>query len=241
VSIISDALKRAHLETVSRERPQRWAQRTPGTVDYPEQRSWRGRVPLVLGAANVVLILLIGGVLHLRSGDATLWSSQQPAETRTVAPVQAHAAAPVPPAVEQRSMQAPAAPAAETPVVVASAPARNLSQEFPARHSPPAVHEGTAPLAAGAPVRKIALPVEASPRTRDGLVEGRTYVETVPLQDGSKLTLYGLTKAGGRGAALINGKVAWEGERVGDFVVERVERSRVQLRYGDIKLYLTLP
>jgi hypothetical protein len=241
VSIISDALKRAHLETVSRDRPQRWAHRTPGTVDYPEQRSWRGRFPAVLVVVNVVLVLLIGGAVYLRGGIATWsWTSQRPGEAKAAAvPAESHLT-PAHPVVEKKEIALPPAAPETSPISseAVSAPVRNHDREM---RQAPLIRQQASARVVATPPHKIAPPAEVAPRMRDGLVDGRTYVETVPLPDGNKLTLYGLTKAGGRGAALINGKVAWEGERIGDFVVERVERSRVQLRYGDIKLFLTLP
>ena len=238
MSIISDALKRAHLEAINRDRPQRWNHRTPGTVDYPEQQPWRVRFPFMLGVANVVLVLLIGGAIYLRGSIATTCTSPQPSESRVLTTEPTHADS-VPPAAGTKGRPRPTT-VTRTAAIAASTPATSESRAVEAQTSLSVPTPGSAPVAVAPRQRAAPLPI-ANPRTRDGLVDGRTYVEAVPLPDGDKLTLYGLTKAGGRGAALINGKVAWEGDHVGDFVVERVERSRVQLRYRDIKVFLMLP
>jgi hypothetical protein len=79
-----------------------------------------------------------------------------------------------------------------------------------------------------------------SEKPRRGLVNGRTYARTARTSDGYELTLYGLSIAGDRGVALLNGRVLSEGDRIGDFTVGSIERGRVEIRDGDFRIYLTM-
>jgi len=195
MSIISEALKRAHIEAVRQDRVQARLYRTPGVADYPTRES-RRRVALALLATNAALVGIVGFMV---------WSRRE-------APLRSASARVIPDA--PRALPAPA------PSIVAAVPVAPKEQprEAPKVPSPSAVVS-----------------------ERDGLVAGRSYSERLTSKRGEELVLSGITIAGDRGAALMNGKVLWEGERIGSFVVNKVARDRVELQYRDIVVYLRLP
>jgi hypothetical protein len=74
---------------------------------------------------------------------------------------------------------------------------------------------------------------------RDGFVEGETYSSPISGPGGIEVSISGIVGVGDQTLAIINGRSLRAGAMVGPFIVENVERRRVQLRYVDVRFYLT--
>jgi hypothetical protein len=248
LSLISEGLKKAHLETLRQDRENRREYFSPGRSDVPPRRSKRGSV---LAAA-------LGGAILAATVTAT-WISNVRAESSSAL---ASPARPAPGEREPAKADTVAAAPESTPVMAArdsvdvpsgpkgSASEKRISNtETPITPAPaPSAPESTsAPEPASEPREKVAGvsadsrgPAEPRGRSRrEGLVNGESYASPVRSPGGGEVRLSGFSSSGGQSVAIINGNVVREGESVGPFVVEKIERGRVQLRYADIRFWLS--
>ncbi len=76
-------------------------------------------------------------------------------------------------------------------------------------------------------------------RRRDSLKDGETYASPIKAPGGVEVSLSGISSARGESVAIMNGNVVRAGSAVGPFVVEAIERGRVQLRYIDVHIWVT--
>lgn len=243
MSLIGDALKKAHLEAVRQDGRRLHLAHTPGVAHYRSTAPSPSRPWLALFCLNVALAIAVAAL--------AFWAWQQ----RQDAPAPVPAVQSTTPPFTQASVQ-PSSVKAE-PVPVAEPAAARVSNDAPAPKRsvepapPPAIVES---VTTTMPVEEHTVAhgqVEISPafsepatrsgRTRGGLVDGQTYMRTLPVPGGTELVLNGMSIAGGRGVALINGRMLREGDQVGPFRIERIANRRIELSYEDITVYLRLP
>ncbi|MHB0969171.1 MAG: hypothetical protein ACYC7A_00225 [Thermoanaerobaculia bacterium] len=255
MSLIGEALKKAHMEALRQESSTGRLYRLPGGVDMPERGSRRAMLVMIV-ASNLIIVSAI--VIAAWAFSRTSQSKDSAIAVSSIA-----VEAPRPQTVAAPPVVAPA------PVTAVDKPVPHQAERIPAPERPalappdeakPAIARAAAPegdepvaeprplprLSRKAPATAIALPAEddgvraRSDKPRRGLVNGRTYARMARTSDGYELTLYGLSIAGDRGVALLNGRVLSEGDRIGDFTVGAIERGRVEIRDGEFRIYLTM-
>ncbi len=241
MSLIGEALKKAHLEAVRQDGSSARLAHTPGVAQYrqphPAGRRWW---TTALVASNILLALIVAAAVVWKTSGSTESSASAPpgatSNATGAAPPTVIAAASSPPG-ERPGLSATATPA-EAAVTATS------SREALARHEPAAV---VAPTLSSTPAQKepavaeTPAPRSTAPRTVDGLVAGQTYMRSVPVPGGSELVLSGMSVVGERGVALINSRMVRAGDRVGPFVVGTIADRRVALDYKGITVYVKMP
>jgi hypothetical protein len=251
LSLISQGLKKAHLETLRQDRENRREYFSPAHSDLPSRHSSRG---LLLGAALLGAVLAAAAtaawVSRPREGTQTSISVPSPANasgdntSATIAsrPLGARAADEGTAVEQQESGGVVAEQGLATRQ--AAPPARSIPPStIPAQRNPPAAEKTAeveqSPVVVKAPVAKRESPVPARPKRREGLVDGESYSSPVRTPGGGEVRLSGISTSMGQSLAIINGSVVREGEQVGPLVVEKIERGRVRLRYGDVRFWLS--
>lgn len=258
MSLISEALRKAHLDAMRQEKGEPRMYHTPGSIDTPSVPPSRRPLLAVVLLSNLVLLVAVAAIVWYAVNRFTAGEAQErpgrtaaeaaaapPSVERPVAPAAAAVAGSPQPRPAGSVDAEPVAPAPEqrvpdTAAAVVPRPARTR----PAPEEQPAERKvvGSIESPPEETVRRAAADAtERGGRSRDGLLDGQTYVKTVPTPGGNEVTLNGVSVVGGRGVAIVNGRVVGEGDRVGGFVVEGVEPGRVKLRYRDISIYLALP
>jgi hypothetical protein len=237
VSLISEGLKKAHLEALRQDRQQRRAYLGPGRVDVPTRNH---------SALALISAALIGAsvVLAVTAYWITRESVVLPRPDASTTPV---VSAPVKRAVPVESRPSTPVPArkkaAHVEKAVAVAPATSPEPRAKAREE---VRPRSTSVARPEPEDEAATilrPDEREPapsgRVRDHLRDGQTYASPLSAPGGVEVSLSGISSAGGESVAIMNGNVVRAGSNVGPFVVERIERGRVLLRYVDVRVWMT--
>lgn len=249
MSLISEALKKAHMEALRQESSTGRLHRLPGGVDMPERGSRRAML-LMIVASNLIVVsaIVIAAWFFMRTqtNDGAIVVSSIAAQAprpQTLATPPVVTPAPAT-AADDRQAERPAAPRRTAPrqeTKPATAPAATPEVDEPIAPPRPLPRlSRKLPAAQDAPPRETE-PVRArSEKPQRGLVNGRTYARTARTSDGFELTLYGLSIAGDRGVALLNGRVLSEGDRIGDFTVGTIERGRVEILDGEFHIYLVM-
>lgn len=253
MSLISEGLKKAHLEAQRQDREERRRYMSSGVVDAPRRDG--------VSPALVMLAAALGGALVFGSGAVYLMkpSSATPVKASSVAQsAVASIATPVAPPVAAAPQTTPS-PAAAPPVADAAPASKPAAQENPtrpavavaerpARREPPsaAKPEDAAPPMDRSAHRATAEPsparTEERPRrtlgTRNPFVSGETYASPISGPGGIEVTLSGISSVRGNSVAIMNGTIVRAGSMVGPFKVERIDRERVLLRYLDVEFWL---
>lgn len=252
MSLIGEALKKAHMEALRQESSTGRLYRLPGAVDMPERGSRRAMLLMIVASNLIVVSAIVSATWFFmrtsQTKDGAIVVSSIAAEaprpqTLAAPPIvtpepAAEAVNPVPRQAERPAAPERTAPRRETKP--ATTPATPEVDEPMATPRPLPRLSRKAPAAQDAPLRETE-PVRArSENPQRGLVNGRTYARTARTSDGYELTLYGLSIAGDRGVALLNGRVLSEGDRIGDFTVGTIERGRVEIRDGEFHIYLVM-
>ena len=143
--------------------------------------------------------------------------------------VRASSHAPEGSAPEVRTTPAPVTTPKIAPIVVEPKP------------EPVAPSGGSASAVRAAKVERAPSQPERAKRVtrRDRFVDGETYPSPINGPGGIEVSVSGIVGAGDQVLAIINGRSVRAGAMVGPFVVENIERRRVQLRYIDVRFYLT--
>lgn len=236
MSLISEALKKAHTEAMRQDSTGARVIHAPGSVDFPREPPSRRPLIVAIAVANLLLLIVVSlGVYHVISRGTASGAAETPVLTAAVeTPVTAQSQAVV---AQSETTPAPAASPAEAttpppPAVTSPAP------------TAAAVAEEQAPtesrVAPQQPERDETPPL-LSTMHRTGLVNGQTYMRSIPTVGGSEIVLNGVSVVGDRGVALINGRMVREGERVGGFTVGKISGRQVELRTDGLQIYLRLP
>lgn len=262
MSLIGDALKKAHLETVRQDGSSTRLVHTPGVAQYRSDPSRVGRKgwTIALVASNVLLAIVVASVVFWginRDGSGAEASPTAPAGSQAVSAgtTASESSTETPPASEPETVAEPSPalvattgqkPSTSRPAPAeteTSPPAQALEPEAPrvAAQQPSAPAASTqAPSRPTPPVTKTTSS-SVAPRTRGGFTDGQTYMRSIPVPGGRDLQINGMSVAAGRGVALINGKMVKEGDRIGPFTVGKIADRRVQFHYEDITIYLKMP
>ena len=234
MSLIGEALKKAHLEAIRQDGSSAGLAHTPGVAQY-RQRPSAGRTgwSAALVISNVVLALIVATVVIWRWNERTprdpvpaISTESAGAPTSTEAPSSPVAATAADTATSSPATAPSRAESAEPrPVAAAAAAAVSPSEPVVEAVAPPPVKPAPAP----------------APRAVDGLVAGQTYMRSVPVPGGQDLVLNGMSVSGGVGVALINSRMVRTGDRIGPFTVGSIGDRRVELGYKGITIYLKMP
>jgi hypothetical protein len=235
MSLISDALRKAHTEAAQQDRAQHQF--------YMSHGGRAGTAGRGMTRGTVVLAALVGACV---TAAAALFYMTR------VAPVRASGPAPVTAQVVAASSPAPSpgAPAEASPSPAReSAPAqpvKPVSQAVPPARTKPERSAPSSQATAGtteesvrqeAPIREEAAPPRRT--SRDHFVQGETYLSPIVGPLGTGLSLSGISSARGASVAIINGNLVRAGATVGPFVIEEIEQRRVRVRYVDVIFWLT--
>jgi len=218
VSLVSDALRKAQVETAQRDRLQHRFYLTHGGRTSPA-RPRASRLTVLVSAifggciTAGLLLFYLGRVLPT---PASL-KAQEPASPVVSTPAPAQPAAAVTPQVPA---ERPAAP--EKPRVTRKKPAVETT----------AVEAGAVNVPAEAPAPKRRT-------SRDSFVAGETYVSPIHGPMGIEVALSGISSARGDSVAIINGTLMRRGGVIGPFLIEDIEPRRVRVRYVDVSFWLT--
>ena len=222
MSLISDALKKAHVEAAQQDRTR-----------YRDYMNNAGRASAAFPTSHgtVVLAAVLGGCVTAGAGVLYLMRTVRvPAlpvrEGRVEARAQAVAQRPAvqrPAEVAQESKVPPPAPA---PVVVV-------------RSSPKPAAEAPAPAPPPKTTRAAVAAPPSAPKSRDRFVDGETYGSPVLGPLGAELKLNGISSTRGDAVAIINGALMRVGGTVGPFVIEEIESRRIRVRYVDVRFWVT--
>ena len=216
MSLVSDALRKAQVETAQRDRLQhRFYLTHGGRTSAARPRASRAAVIVsaIFGGcitAGLLLVYLGRMLPTYASLDA---QSPAPAIAATPAPVQAAAAPQVPDeraAVEEKPRVTRRKPVVEPKAVEAAAV--------------------SVPAETPAPKRRT---------SRDSFVAGETYVSPIRGPMGIEVALSGISSARGDSVAIINGTLMRRGGVIGPFLIEDIEPRRVRVRYVDVSFWLT--
>ncbi len=251
MSLISEGLKKAHLETLRQDRENRRQYFSPGRSDVPSGRSSR---VLLFGAAMLGAILAAGGtaawITGARAGTQSAMTADQSdnaspgstngtVDSQPLGPVTVTGGTIVEPLLTSVDAVPEAAPATREP----AQPIRSIPASMVPAPRNTSVPERTAdveqrPAAVEPSVTKVESTARAGPKRREGLVDGESYASPVRSPGGGEVRLSGISSSKGQALAIINGSVVREGDEVGAFVVEKIERGRVQLRHVDVRFWL---
>jgi hypothetical protein len=239
VSLISEGLKKAHLEALRQDRQQRRVYLGSGRVDVPARNH---------SALALISAALIGASIVL--AVTAYWISRESAPvTRPEASATPAALTPVKratPVASRAAAQAPAPARAKTgrpakaeivaPISSSVSPAKVREQVRPRSTTvaQPDVEDEAATI-----LRPDERDPAPSGRVRDHLRDGQTYASPLSAPGGVEVSLSGISSSGGESVAIMNGNVVRAGSNVGPFVVERIERGRVLLRYIDVRVWMT--
>jgi hypothetical protein len=235
MSLISEALKKAHNEAMRQDSTGARVIHAPGAVDFPREPQSRRPLIVAIAVANLLLVIVVSlGVYHVISRGTASGATETPVLTAAVeTPVTAQSNAV---AAQIETTPAPAASSAEA----ISLPPRAVTSPAP---TAAAVAEEQTPTESRVAPQRLERdePPPQSTVHRTGLVHGQTYMRSIPTVGGSDIVLNGVSVVGDRGVALINGRMIREGERVGGFTVGKISGRQVELRTDGLQVYLRLP
>lgn len=236
MSLIGDALKKAHLEAVRQDGMTTHMVHTPGVPQFRREpramKSWM----TVLLVSNVIVIAIVSSVVLWGMKREPTNSAPPPEKkTLTAEPIVASAQTDL----ASQSTSAPDSPGAAQPSTSAIADRSQTETAKPA--APPQTASETKPESTTPTRTPPPLSTTAQKKSRNGFVDGQTYMKSVPVPGGAELILNGISVVGDRGVALINSRMIREGDRIGPFLVGTIGNRRVQLLYDDISIYLRLP
>lgn len=236
MSLISEALRKAHTEAMRQDSAGARVFHTPGSVDFPREPQSRRPLIMAIAVSNLLLVVVVSLVVyHVIARGTTSGATETPVLTAAVEPVSAQPQA--------------AATQGETTPVPAASPVEETSTPTPRPVTSPApeatvVAESQAPTEPRVVAQRLERDETPSPQStvhRTGLVNGQTYMRSIPTVGGSDIVLNGVSVVGDRGVALINGRMVREGERVGGFTVGKISGRQVELRTDGLQVYLRLP
>ncbi len=254
MSLISEGLKKAHLETLRQDRENRRQYFSPGRSDVPSRRSRRGAIlAAAFGGAILAAAVTAAWISNVRAdfssarGAETAKTTSMDREAATAGTIDAEPRGPVTMtagtvvdaprdatttvAPNEAGRLAPIVEARSIPTPAVSAPRSKSTSE-------PAASDSRAAVAESSEIPRE--PAERSgPARHEGLVNGESYASPVRSPGGGEVRLSGISSSKGQSLAIINGNIVREGEAVGPFVVEKIERGRVRLRYVDIRFWLS--
>ncbi|HUP42663.1 MAG TPA: hypothetical protein VM599_05570 [Thermoanaerobaculia bacterium] len=232
MSLIAEALRKAHLDAKQQEAARRghvpYVAAAISAVRRPSKAPWIA----ALVASNLLIALLVLGAFRLSWGDG------EAAAANPAAPPPA----PASPAAPGDPEEATAAPAAQAP-----AP-ESLSAEAPAARPVPTAGSALAPVVAPPPApppvaRPGADPAPAPPPRPEVRGSGGAlrvaYGTSLP--DGRRLELSGVVATPVGNQAMINDRLVREGDRIEGLTVVRIDRRGVELRGEAGLLYLEIP
>lgn len=224
MSLIGEALKKAHLEAIRQDGSGAGLAHTPGVAHYRQLRGeTRPGWSRILVASNVVLALVVAAIVFWPKNSE---DSPAPPPTKL--------------AEQSASRAAVAQPLPRTPLETAETSVDEISataapQLAPTAVPPPVEH------APAEPAPPPPAPAPAQSRAVDGLVSGQTYMGSVPVPGGNDLVLNGMSVSGGGGVALVNSRMVRSGDRIGPFTVGTIGDRKVELAYKGITIYLKMP
>ena len=216
MSLISEGLKKAQLDAMRQDHQQR---RVYLDSARPGVAAPRSIVPQMLAIGLGSAVITGGALLWLRNSSA--------------------APAPGP----AKAVRAPITPSAPAHVEVPET--KPVVIEKRAEHDKPVAPSGGSASARSAAKEERAPSQPERPKEtarvqgRDGFIDGQTYASPINGVGGTEVSLSGIAGAGDQVLAIINGRTVRPGAMIGPFVVESIERRRVQLRYIDVRFYLT--
>lgn len=227
MSLISDALRKAHLEAAQLDRTQRNFYMNHGG------RSTRASASTTRG--TVILAAVMGGCVT--AGAAVIYMARTlpehpSARAREVVGVKP-ADAPAPalaPAVAPPPMTTERVPEAQAPQRRAVPVQKVERTESPRPKVRPEKQQAEVPAVEPAPRRRA---------SRDQFVDGQTYDSPIRGPFGTELVLSGISSTRGGSLAIVNGNLLRAGATVGPFVIEEIEPRRVLVRYVDVRFWLT--
>lgn len=231
MSLISDALRKAHLEAAQLDRTQRnFYMNHGGRSTRTSATTTRGTVILaaVMGGcvtAGAAVIYMARTLPEHPSARAREVVGVKPADAP--APALAPAVAPPPMTTERAEARPP-----ERKVVP---PQKSERSERPLAK----VRPETTVAEARQPERQAAVPAPPRRASRDQFVDGQTYDSPIRGPFGTELTLSGISSTRSGSLAIINGNLLRAGATVGPFVIEEIEPRRVRVRYVDVRFWLT--
>lgn len=231
MSLISDALRKAHLEAAQLDRTQR--------NFYMNHGGRTSRTSAATTRGTVILAAVMGGCVT--AGAAVIYMARTLPEHPSArvreevgvrpgaAPAPALAPAVAPPPMSAERFEA--RPVERKPPSPASAPRSETPRpKVRQEKSVAAARQAEVPAAAPAPQRRT---------SRDQFVDGQTYDSPIRGPFGTELVLSGISSTRGGSLAIINGNLMRAGGTVGPFVIEEIESRRVRVRYVDVRFWLT--
>ena len=227
MSLISEALRKAHLEALQQDRDQRRFYMNHGGR-RAHVSGGGSRTSIAIAILASLCVVSAGALLYLTLDRRNAASAVAPAVAETARPVPQQAAT-VARAPEVRSSPQTTTAAAmrvEKPAIAPATADRTRSRKS----------------ASERPVRTASAVVASRPAAprleRDGFRAGETYGSPVLGPLGTEVVLTGITALRGQHVAIINGSTVRAGTAVGPFVVEEIEARRVRLKYVDISFYV---
>lgn len=230
MSLISDALRKAHLEAAQLDRTQR--------NFYMNHGGRSARTSATTTRGTIILAAVMGGCVT--AGAAVIYMARTLPEHPSArareavgvkpadAPAPALAPAVAPPPMTTDRSESP-------PPVRKAVPAQRVERSEPPRRK--AAPEKT--VATERPPSREVAPAPPRRASRDQFVDGETYGSPIRGPFGTELVLSGISSTRGGSLAIINGNLLRAGATVGPFVVEEIEPRRVRVRYVDVRFWLT--
>lgn len=223
MSLIDEALKRAQAAHQGETRPGS-GERPWTPVPLPDRSEARRRKALRSAGVAAFALAIVAAAWLLR-----------PTARDTAPPAGKGLSPALPTAV-------PATPAPLEEVIVPP-PSRGVATVKPT-HGPGAAPQPAAPAASeGGPAASPPAPVPASAapgRPAPALVNGRTYVGSIPLPGGAKIELGGIVYSESNATALVNGRIVGTGAYLEGFTVVRIEQTRLELEGNGLTIFLSL-
>ena len=241
MSLINDALKRARLEAARQDRDRAAAAIPSAPSHVPQRRSLARPVALllVLLAAAVVVFALS------RSGAPLVSLTPAPPLGTTLGdrpePVPSVDDGPGPTPLEKQTTAAAASPASPEPAGGTPPSERRSS----ATAQPPALAATTTGPTLDPGPRAVAPDAAPPPATTPQVgpppeLDGGSFVRSVQIPGGVLLELQGIAWSDTHPVALINGNAIAVGEGLAGFLVQYIDRDRVELRGGEASFELRL-
>lgn len=226
MSLISEALRKAHLEALQQDRDQRRFYMNHGGRQAHVTRGG-SRTSIAIAILASLCVICAGALLYITLDRSSAASAAAPVVEASRPVPQAVAVPRAPEVVTTPEQTTPAAATrAEKPAIATAASdktrPRKRASDRPAKTASAVVASRPAP-----------------PRLeRDGFRAGETYGSPVLGPFGTEVVLTGITALRGQHVAIINGSTVRAGTAVGPFVVEEIEARRVRLKYVDISFFV---
>jgi hypothetical protein len=235
MSLISEALRKAHTEAMRQDSAGGRVIHAPGSVDFPREPQSRRPLIVAIAVSNLLLVVVVSLVVyHVISRGTASGAAETPVLVAAVEP-------PVS-ALSQAALAQPETtpPPTASPLEEVPPPPRAVTSPAPTAAVVAEERAPTEPRIAPQQLERDE-PAPQPTRHRTGLVHGQTYMRSIPTAGGSDIVLNGVSVVGDRGVALINGRMVRQGERVGEFTVGTISGRQVELRADGLQVYLRLP